>query len=243
MILKIATDYESMSLLAAEEIINTVKNKPNALLCIAAGDTPKRMCRLVYQIAEKENVNFSRCNFVSLDEWVGISPDNEGSCMYFLNTMLFGPLKIDQEHAHVFNSLSKDLARECEDMDNFIKAKGGIDLMVVGVGRNGHIGFNEPGLPFDNYSHVVDLDSTTTSVGQKYFKEATVLTKGITLGLKHLLESRKAILIANGNKKAEVIRQAVEGEVNPQMPASIMREHPKGLVIIDEEASSLLNKK
>ena len=121
--------------------------------------------------------------------------------------------------------------------------KGGIDLMIVGIGMNGHIGFNEPGVSFDNYSHVIDLDDTTVSVGQKYFKTAVSLQKGITLGLKHLQESKKVLLLANGTKKAGVIKKTVEGEITSSFPASIMQTHSNGFVIVDEEASSLLEHK
>ena len=113
--------------------------------------------------------------------------------------------------------------------------------MIVGVGRNGHIGFNEPGVSFEEYSHVVDLDETTQTVGQKYFREETTLTQGITLGLQHLMEARKAVLIANGSKKAEVMKKAIEEEITTDMPASIMRKHPDGEIILDKEASSLLS--
>ncbi len=229
-----------MSLHAARHVIDLVRSKPNALLCIAAGDTPKLTCDLIANIGKKEKVDFSRCFFASLDEWVGIPPENEGSCQYFLRNYLFTPLKISDKQFHLFNALATDTQKECADMDAFIKDHGGIDLIIVGVGRNGHIGFNEPGISFEQYSHVVDLDETTQTVGQKYFREETKLTKGITLGLQHLIEAKKAILIANGIKKAEVMREAIEGEINPRMPASIMRKHDDGEIILDEEAASKL---
>lgn len=238
--LTIEQTYDRMSLRAAIRVVNVVKNKPDALICIAAGDTPRLTCELVAGLAKRENVDFSKCYFVSLDEWVGIPPENEGSCQYFLRTHLFMPLKIAEDHIHLFDAMSDNLTDECTTMDKFIKDHNGIDLIIVGVGRNGHIGFNEPGVPFNEYSHVVDLDETTQSVGQKYFREETKLTKGITLGLQHLMEARHAILIANGIKKADVIREAIEGEIGPHMPASIMRKHNNGEMIIDEEAGSKL---
>jgi galactosamine-6-phosphate isomerase len=239
----IEKDYEGMSLKTARVIVDVVKQKPDALLCLAAGDTPKLAYALIGLLASKENVDISKCNFVSLDEWVGIPPENEGSCQFFLRSTVFGPLHIAEDKFHLFNSLSSDLQKECVVMDEFIRRKGGIDLMVVGVGRNGHIGFNEPGVPFEKYSHVVDLDETTTSVGQKYFKESTTLYKGITLGLNYLLESGTAVMIANGTKKAEVIRKALQEEITTEMPASIIRRHGNGIVVIDEEAASLLKNK
>ena len=133
------------------------------------------------------------------------------------------------------------MQKECTEMDNFIKEHGRIDLIIVGVGRNGHIGFNEPDASFEQYSHVIELHETTQTVGQKYFREETVLNHGITLGLQHLIEARKAVLIANGERKAEVIKEAIEGEISPKMPASIMRKHDNSEMIIDKEAASLLS--
>ncbi|MBL7697550.1 MAG: glucosamine-6-phosphate deaminase [Chitinophagaceae bacterium] len=238
--LTIEKDYDGMSLRAARQVIDLVKSNPDALICIAAGDTPKLTCELIANLAKKENVAFNKCYFVSLDEWVGIPPENEGSCQYFLRTWLFKPLKISDDQVHLFNAMSKDLEKECAGMDKIIREKGGIDLIIVGVGRNGHIGFNEPGIRFEEYSHVVDLDETTQSVGQKYFREETKLTQGITLGLQHLMEAKKAILIANGIKKADVMKETIEGEIHTGMPASIMRKHTNAEIIIDEEAASKL---
>jgi glucosamine-6-phosphate isomerase len=232
----IESTYEQMSEITAAHIAAVVRNKPEALLCLAAGDTP----RLAYSMLKNFNVDFRKCSFVSLDEWVSIPRENEGSCQYFLRTTVFQPLQIHEEQIHLFNSLASDMHSECTSMDNYIRRKGGIDLMVVGVGRNGHIGFNEPGTPFQTYSHVVELDNTTKSVGQKYFREPTELSQGITLGLQYLLESQQAIMIANGERKAEVIRKALEEEINPDMPASIIRLHKNGMVILDKEAASLL---
>jgi 6-phosphogluconolactonase/glucosamine-6-phosphate isomerase/deaminase len=188
---------------------------------MAAGDTPRLACKYLKEIATRESVDFSRCVFVALDEWVGIPPDNEGSCFYFLNT-------------------PRDLDLECQNMDAVIRQKGGIDLMVVGVGMNGHIGFNEPGVSPNLYSHVIALDQTTQTVGQKYFKTSTTLQKGITLGLRHLLESRKAILMASGQKKAEIIRNSLEEKISDEIPSGIIRKHDNGSVMIDKEAASLL---
>ena len=142
----------------------------------------------------------------------------------------------------MFNALSENLAQECETADKAIVENGGIDLMLVGVGLNGHIGFNEPGVSFDLYAHVAGLDEMTTSVGQKYFKETTELKQGITLGLKHLLESKRVLMLANGSKKAGIIQAALEGEITNRLPASIIRRHPNSMVMIDEEAATMLER-
>lgn len=238
--LTIEKDYESMSRHAARHVTELVIRKPDALICIAAGDTPKLMCKFIADTAAEKKIDFSKCYFVSLDEWVGISPQNEGSCQYFLRNNLFDPLDIPESNVRLFNPLANDLRDECVRMDEYIQSHGGIDLIVVGIGRNGHIGFNEPGVPFGKYAHVVALDETTQTVGQKYFREKTTLTKGITLGLQHLLDARRAILIANGTNKAAVIKQAIEGVVDPRMPASVIRNHQDAEVILDSDAASQL---
>jgi glucosamine-6-phosphate isomerase len=149
-------------------------------------------------------------------------------------------LKFRKEQVYLFDALSKDPQEECVKMDEVIFGKDGIDLMVVGIGMNGHIGFNEPGTSFENYAHIADLDETTVTVGQKYFKGHMNLKQGITLGLKHLLESKKVILMANGSKKADVVRKAVEGKVSQEFPASIIQLHSNCTLMVDEEAASRL---
>jgi glucosamine-6-phosphate isomerase len=240
--LKIYEDYNTLSSQVASEIIDMVKNNPQAVLCLAAGDTPRLTYALMAQKAKQEEVDFSHCTFIGLDEWVGIPPDNEGSCHFFLETNIFKPLNISSSQIHLFDALAGNTVAECGRMDKIISEKGGIDLMLVGVGMNGHIGFNEPGVAFDTYSHVIDLDATTQSVGQKYFNQHTTLKQGITLGLNHLLEAGKVLLIASGVKKSAVMEKALEGEIINTMPASIIRTHPHGFVMIDEEAASRLQR-
>jgi len=240
--LKIFKDYHSLSAQAAREIIELIKTKPDAVVCLASGDTPRLTCQLVVEKGIQEKVDFSQFTFIGLDEWVGIPPENEGSCNFFFQTLLIKPLNLSSSQVYLFNALSQNPPEECKKMDTVITEKGGIDLMIVGIGMNGHIGFNEPGVSFTNYSHVIDLDESTITVGQKYFKGSTELKQGITLGLQHLMNSRKAIVIANGAKKAGVIKQAVEGSVSNLFPATIIQQHEKGIVLIDEEAASLLNK-
>jgi galactosamine-6-phosphate isomerase len=241
--LKIYKDYEDLSANAADEIINLVKNKPDAVLCLASGDTPRLTCTLAVEKALKQKIDFSRCTFIGLDEWVGVPPHNEGSCHYFFQKNLIEPLKIPAANIHLFDALSDNLEKQCRMMDDTIAAKGGIDLMIVGIGMNGHIGFNEPGVSFDNYSHFIDLEPITLAVGKKYFKEAVSLGKGITLGFKHLVQTKKVLLIANGIKKAEVVKRTIEEAVTNNFPATIMQTHPNGIIMVDSEAASLLTKK
>jgi glucosamine-6-phosphate isomerase len=241
MLLKIYKDYHELSMHTATEVINLLTKKPGAVICLASGDTPRLTCELITKMALDKKTDISQCTFIGLDEWLGVPPENDGSCHYFFDSLLLKPLNFSPEQTHLFNALSKDTAGECRKMDNLILEKGGIDLMIVGVGMNGHIGFNEPGTSFENYSHVIDLDETTLSVGRKYFKDPVPLSQGITLGLKHLQQSKQVFLIANGVKKAGVIRQTLEGEISDLFPASIIRTHPHGVVMTDESAASLLS--
>ncbi|MFT3682213.1 MAG: glucosamine-6-phosphate deaminase [Ferruginibacter sp.] len=234
------TDHHELSAFTANEIANAIINKPTLTLCMASGHTPALTCELLVKKLQEEKVDYSSITFLGLDEWAGLPPENEGSCHYFFKQKVFEPLQLSPSQYFLFDALADNLKTECVKMDSIIEEKGGIDIMVVGIGMNGHIGFNEPGTAFDILSHVAELDETTVSVGQKYFKETTALQKGITIGLGHLMHAKKVFLMANGMKKAEVIKKTIEGAVTESFPASIMQEHKNGFVIFDEEAALLL---
>lgn len=240
MSVKIFSDYQELSREVCKEIIEQVRRKPESVLCLAAGDTPRRAYNLLAESASDEKVDFTKCMFVGLDEWLGIPPENEGSCAFFLRINIFSPMQIPASNIRLFDSLSPDPERECRMMDEHIRRSGGIDLMLVGVGMNGHIGFNEPGVSDDLYAHVINLDQTTQSVGQKYFKERTQLQKGITLGFKHIMESRKVVMMASGMKKATIIQKALEGRVSTEVPASLIPQHAHSVIMLDNDAASAL---
>jgi glucosamine-6-phosphate isomerase len=207
---------------------------------MASGNTPICTFNEVVKMANLQNVSFKGVTFIGLDEWVGIPPENEGSCSFFLHRYLFNPLNIAASQIRLFDSLANDLSRECENMNEFISAKGGIDLILVGVGMNGHVGFNEPGTSENLWAHVVNLDSSTITVGQKYFNQETFLSKGITMGLKNFLEARKALLMASGKNKADIVKSMLERGISIEAPASFIRKHENGIVLLDDDASSLL---
>jgi galactosamine-6-phosphate isomerase len=240
--IKIYPDYETLSETTATAIVDLIKQKPNAVICFASGHTPLRTCQLFVQKIKEQKIEISQVHFIGLDEWVGVEPDNKGSCHYFLHNTIFIPLEIAASQIHVFDAMANNLEQELKKMDSIIESKGGIDLMLVGIGMNGHIGFNEPGVSFNNYSHVINLDETTLTVGQKYFSTATNIAKGITLGLQHLMESKKAILIANGEKKAAIIKKTIEENIMNQIPSTIMLQHSNGFIILDEAAATQLKK-
>lgn len=235
-------DYEALSAAAANQMLDLIRSDPYAVLCLASGSSPLRAYQCFADAVQKEQLDCSKCTIIALDEWLGVSPEDSGSCHYFLSENLLNPLNIPTRNVHLFDGLTTDPEAECEKINRFITQIGGIDLMIVGVGMNGHIGFNEPGTPTDNYAHVIDLDEITRTVGQKYFDKPTLLQKGITMGLRNLLEAKKAILMANGSKKAEIIHKTVEGKVSTELPSSIMQNHTNALIMIDEEAAGKLNR-
>jgi glucosamine-6-phosphate isomerase len=229
---------EKVSAALAELIIK----KPEAVICMASGGSPKLTCTHFVNLVRKINLDTSKFFFVGLDEWVGISPEMVGSCANDFQERIFTPLQINETQYHLFNALSNDPPGECLRMEEVIQAKGGIDLMIVGIGMNGHIGFNEPGVDFNNRSHIATLASNTVQVGQKYFQTATQLSRGLTLGLANLKESSKVILIATGVSKAAIVKKAFQETVNSNVPASFMQTLDHAFIFLDQEAASDLSR-
>ncbi len=237
MTLNTFSNYETLSEATANLIIDVLTQKPEALICIASGDTPLGVCKF---LAQSDRKLFEKCTFVGLDEWVGMDENDEGSCKYSIYQNLLIPLNIPSERIKYFDAKAQDLASECQKINEFIALKRGLDIMLVGVGMNGHIALNEPNTPFDIYAHISDLEEITKSIGQKYFRKDTILTQGITLGLAHLQEAKLPILIANGSRKADVINKALNGEITEQFPASIFQKLEHGLVMLDFEVAEKL---
>lgn len=233
--------YEQLSTHAATELVDLVAQKPNAVLCLATGDTPRLTYNKVVEMAQTRQVDFSQCAVVALDEWAGIPPDNNGSCHAFLHEYLFNPLKINASQICLFDALTTDPAAECARVNTWVTDHDGIDLMVVGIGVNGHIGFNEPGIAWGNDAHLADLAPITRTVGQKYFATEVPIEKGFTVGLRQVAAARRLLLLANGPKKAEIIRLTAEGEIGAEVPSTILRQHPNSALLIDSAAASLLN--
>jgi glucosamine-6-phosphate isomerase len=239
--LKIFKDYQSLSMQTAEILVNLIKNKPDSMFCLASGDTPKLALHYFVDLINEKKIDTSQAQFVGLDEWVGISPSTIGSCHHFFQHSLINPLNLTNSQVHLFDAMADDLEGECKKMDEAILSFGGLDIVIVGVGLNGHIGFNEPGVSPHLYSHVIQLDETTRIVGQKYFNQATKLEKGITLGLQHLMEAKNALLLASGIEKAEIMKITLQEEISSRVPATMIRRHLNGLIYLDKEAASLLS--
>ncbi|MCM3763891.1 glucosamine-6-phosphate deaminase [Neobacillus niacini] len=232
----VSSNYEEMSLAAAKLIIEKFKKKPEGLYCFAAGDTPTRTLQLVVAAHLRGEIDLTRAYYIQLDEWIGLDSHNEGSCIAFLNREFFQPANIPEDHIHVFNALSDDLALECIKANQFIQKHGNISLSLLGVGVNGHLGFNEPGVDFEKEAHVIDLQAITQEVGKKYFKEDTNRSQGITLGIKQLLASEMLIIEANGKRKKDAISKVLNGKINPCWPVTAIWKHENAYLMVDESA-------
>jgi glucosamine-6-phosphate deaminase len=232
--------YDEMSAAAADLVLDQVARKPQSIFCFPSGDSPTGMLRILVRSIKEGKANFSHAKFVGLDEWVGMDRNDTGSCQHYMYETFFDAAGIPADQIIFFNPKAQDLQAECRKVDAFILNNGGIDLIVVGIGLNGHLGLNEPGSSFQNYCHVVDLEESTKTVAQKYFKGTTILKQGITLGLKHITEAKTTIVIASGEKKSAIIQKVVEGPVTEHVPGSIMQTLKHGLIILDEPAASRL---
>jgi glucosamine-6-phosphate isomerase len=233
-------DYNELSVKTAERIAAIINAKPDALLCFPAGETSVGTFNHLIELNKKGKVSFKKCRIVGLDEWANIGAMKSENCFSFLKKHLFDHIDYSKRNLCFFDGESSNLKKECDKTDLFLKENGPIDMMLLGAGMNGHLGLNEPGTPFDLYSHIVYLDDTTKKVGQKYFSGKVELSAGITLGIKYIMESKTVILQLNGTRKAEVVKKIVEGEVSTALPASVIKNHKNSFLLIDKEAASLL---
>lgn len=234
---KIYSDYDQLSKAVANLIKEVIVKKKYPLICIASGHTPVGVFKYLLQDIQAKAIDISRCTFVSLDEWVGIDPKDPGSCLAMLKRDFFDQVKLEPNQVVAFD-VKADLEKECKRINDLIASHGGLDVMLVGLGTNGHIGMNEPGTSFDLYAHVGELADETKEVGQKYFTQATSLGNGITLGLRHLKEAKLPIVMANGEKKAAIIEKMLSTQPTEQIPSTIIHQIPQCLVMIDEPAAA-----
>ncbi len=234
--LKIYPNYDSLSFETATLIADFVNKKPDSLICVASGHTPIGVFKALNEKRLSGAMNFSQCTFISLDEWLDIEPTDPGSCLAMLHRDCFDLLEITPRQIQFFD-VNANLQAECNRMNTLIKNNGGLDVMLVGVGTNGHIGMNEPGTPFTSYAHISQLTEETIKVGQKYFERETVLSRGITLGLQHLAEARLPIVMASGKTKAPILAKALTGTATETIPVSIVNTIRQGYIMLDQEAA------
>lgn len=236
-----AKDYADMSRKAANIVSAQVIMKPDCVLGLATGSTPIGLYKQLVEWYQKGDLDFSEVRTVNLDEYKGLTRDNDQSYYYFMHENLFDHVNLPVESTHLPNGMEMDSERECKRYSALIKSMGGIDLQLLGIGHNGHIGFNEPDEAFDTDVHCVDLTESTIEANKRFFASADDVPKqAYTMGIKTIMQARKVLMVANGKGKAEIIKKAFFGPVTPEVPASILQMHPDFILVGDEEALSLI---
>ena len=235
MIIYVGKDYQDVSRKAANIMSAQIIMKPNAVLGLATGSTPVGLYKQLIEWYNKGDLDFSQITSVNLDEYKGLSGDNDQSYRYFMNTNLFD---------HVPNGLEEDSDKACADYNEIIRSVGGIDIQLLGIGGNGHIGFNEPGEAFEKETHCVDLTESTIKANARFFESMDEVPKqAYTMGIKNIMAAKKILLVATGSAKADALYKSLYGPITPNVPASILQLHQDVTVVADEEALSIIKEK
>ena len=237
--LRILSDYSTLSRATADLIAVYLKAKPKSVICLASGHSPRGVFECLVADVASKRLTLDECTFISLDEWLGIPATQPGSCRDMMDNDLFKPLGIHSSRIVFFNGMTADPQREVAVVNDVIDRAGGLDIMLVGVGTNGHIAMNEPGTPFDIRAHVSTLAEETKLVGQKYFEQNTPLGQGLTLGLGHFREAKLPILIAAGQTKQNIMKKVLTSAPVEELPATIVHLMPGAYVMVDKDAFSI----
>jgi len=239
-----AKDYQDASRKVANIISAQVILKPDCVLGLATGSSPVGAYQQMIKWCDKGDVDFSQTKTVNLDEYVGLAADHDQSYAYFMRKNFFDGINIDQKNTNLPNGLELDAAKECARYDKVIADLGGVDLQLLGIGANGHIGFNVPAEQFSVGTNRVDLTASTIAANSRFFEnESMVPRQAYTMGMMAIMQAKRIVMIATGANKAQAVYDAFCGPVTPQMPASILQLHPDFVLVADEEALSLVGDK
>lgn len=237
----ITDSYRQMGQEAANMVAGQLYLKPDSVLGLATGSTPLPMYRRLIALHRSLGLDFSEVTTFNLDEYVGMAPDNPQSYHYFMNEQFFRKVNIQPDHTYLPDGMAEDLEAEGHRYDALIQQKGGIDLQVLGIGQNAHIGFNEPDVKFEAITHRVELDEETIRANSRFFQRLEDVPRyAISMGIKTIMMARRILLLANGANKADAVRKAVCGSVMPEAPASILQLHRDVTVILDRAAAARL---
>lgn len=231
------TDYEQMSRAGADVIAALLKKKPDCTLGLATGSTPVGMYQQLIQDYQKGEIDFARVTSINLDEYVGLSGDHPQSYRYFMNRNLFDHVNIRKEMTFVPDGTDADAVHACSAYDSIIDEHGPIDLQVLGLGHDGHIGFNEPSDHFTPGTHCVALTDTTVEANKRFFASVDEVPKtAYTMGIRTIMQAGTVLLLVSGADKASILKKALTGPIQPEVPASILQLHANLIVIADEAA-------
>ena len=241
MVVRTYESKDAIGAAAASLFAACVIEKPNAVLGLATGSTPIPTYKKMAELYTSGAVDYSGITTFNLDEYVGLGHDHEQSYYYFMHENLFSHINVPEERIHVLSGTAPDSEKECADYEKMIDAAGGIDLQILGIGRNGHIAFNEPADAFAPVTHVVQLTDSTIEANKRFFSSADeVPRKALTMGIGSIMKARAIIIIATGSDKAEAVKAMIKGPITPECPASVLQMHPNVVVMLDEGAASLL---
>ena len=237
----VTEDYEAMSRTAARVISGYVSSHPDCVLGLATGSTPIGLYRCLVEDYEAGALSFKDVTSFNLDEYRGLDPQHDQSYRYFMNKNLFSRVNINIENTHVPDGTNLDAKACCEAYNTLLQNIGTVDLQLLGIGPNGHIGFNEPDDHFENGTHCVDLTEATIQANKRFFaSEEDVPRKAYSMGTGNIMSAKTVLLVANGKNKAKALAAAIKGPVTPQCPASILQFHPNAIIVADEDALSEL---
>lgn len=228
--------YEKLSSEAAAIIAEQINKKPNTVLGLATGSTPIGTYKKLAELNKEGKVDFSKVSSVNLDEYVGLDASNDQSYRYFMNKNLFNNINIDINNTFVPNGVADDLQKECENYDAKIKELGGVDLQLLGIGHDGHIGFNEPDTVFKKNTHEVKLNELSIQANSRFFDSIDDVPKSaLTMGMMGIFKAKKILMVVNGKDKKEILEKAVYGPITPEVPASILQLHEDVTIIYTED--------
>lgn len=237
----VTDDYNAMSRRVANILSAQVMLKPDCVLGLATGSTPVGAYQQLVEWYKMGDLDFSQVRSINLDEYVGLAPTHDQSYRYFMQSNLFDHVNILPENTNVPNGLSANAEEECRRYNEVIHTLGPIDLQLLGMGHNGHIGFNEPSDVFERETHVVNLTETTIQANARFFASADeVPRQAMTMGIQTIMQAKKVLVAVSGKDKAEIVKKAFTGPVTPQVPASILQMHPDVILVGDKAALSLL---
>lgn len=225
---------EELSEKATELFMHTFNKFERPIIGLATGSTPEGMYEKLTEKCQRGEISFKNVVTFNLDEYAGLSPDNPSSYRYYMDEKFFNGIDINRKNTHIPNGLAPDLKKECEMFEQLIHDAGRIHLLILGIGINGHIGFNEPGTAFDSRTHVVELTESTRQVNSRFFNSVDeVPYEALTMGLGTIMDAKEIILLVQGDQKAEILQKVVHGEVTTDVPASILQRHPNATIITD----------
>ncbi len=237
----VADNYEAMSRQAANILSSVIVMKPDCVLGLATGSTPIGTYRELIKRYEEGDLDFSRVKTVNLDEYVGLEPTHDQSYRYFMQDQLFNHVNINVDNTNVPGGMAQDVEAECRRYDEVIASMGGIDIQVLGMGHNGHIGFNEPAEDFPKGTHRVELAESTIEANARFFDNRDMVPReAVTMGIGSIMQARQILVVVSGEGKADIVEKAFCGPVTPKVPASILQLHPDVILVGDKAALSKL---